>query len=438
MTCGFDMRRLGLYRVALLAIAAALVAVGSAAGADPLPGALWTLPMGDLGSPVVTPAGNVLAAACGNGSSEYVTRAGEVTWSQAGIDCFSLVADSRDTTYAVTSTNDASNQAVAIDSTGHQLWNTPLPSGFVYFGSSAPALGWDGSVYFVVWNGRDFRLFGFDEATGAITLNLQLSSGVPNLFAYANGLIVVEGSNVVDYYDYDGSLVHEYVGPAIGDGYSTDLGANGAVYLAGYSGFCSEINVAKFTPTGSVWTWTEPAPETPCPTQTFVAATPDGGAILELARSPTDFISISPIGAKRWTHHTDNSPPGFYGAQPIVDVSGIVAMGTNYSYSCPLYGTCIAAQVEFATQESESPSLPTLTLTNPYQVSLYYSSRFSSLEIDTDRVYAYVYRADDSSSPGYEMSAFAVTGLGRDYRLVVGTPDIPPPPPPRAGRIAFV
>lgn len=387
-----------------------------------LPGALWSLPISGTGAPaVVTPTENVLVGGCAS-----ITPDGLVAWRVVPIpqdaeNCTTGVGDGQGNSYIMTV--DSTDQPVveSVDSLGNVRWVTPT-AGFVAW-YVRPVIGANGNVYFPVWNGSATKVIGLDELTGTITFDRTFSD-VTGAYAYADGLIVVDIENTVQYLGYDGSVQHTYTADtplSAHEAYSNASGADGAIFLAGYATHCGtgKLSLVKLTPAGVAWTWTDNTVHG-C-SQTFLTATPDGGVILardEAVPSPSsDFTSIDSAGTFRWDHHaSDSTSVANFGGYwpPIADVNGIVALPSAFSYSCTLNASevCEGAQVEFASQQTDAPTLPTLRVTDPAgeKFSLY------SLASDNERVYI------EGRSPSVEpqsLSAFAVPGLAVDFRLAL-------------------
>lgn len=426
--------------LASLVLVASLLAfvdpvIASANVAAPVPGALWTVPMPTAGSPVVTPTGDVLAGPCTN-----VNRNGAVVWSlpdnleiQARAGCATAIGDNQGNSYI--QTTDSTGRIVeSINPSGGVRWTTSMG---LFGPGGGPAIGSNGSVYFSEYNGSGSKVVGFDEQTGAVMFDRSFVQ-VTGLYAYTGGIIVVNTDSEVDYFSYDGSSEITYhASPAIsaGQAYSSAAGANGTVFLAGYSESCGgNVSVAKFTPTGPAWTWTDNTPHS-C-SGTFLAATPDGGVILARSEATSglsaDFTSVSPTGTFRWDHHA-NGPlgPAYAGGRPIVDVNGLVALPSLFESTCPEAGQCKGAQVEFVSQQANSLALPTVEVTDPvnggFDLYLYGSA------IDSERVY--LSREYQGPTVPPSLSAFAVPGLGGDYRLALQEALLPvaPVPPPSGG-----
>lgn len=428
----------GAIGVATLAIAvlAALAYLAAPSTAATVSGAAWTVPMPGGGDPIVMPTGRVLALPCQTGSDPRalsVTRAGAVAWTlpkngdSGSGGCQRAIGDTSGTTYV--QTYDATGSFLkAIDASGTVRWSAATDD--LGLARTAPVLGANGNVY-ISAAGQNYHVLGFDERTGAKTLDLSFSD-VYDLYAYRGGLVVVSpgggagATSDVQYFSYDGRLLNSYPVPGI---VTTSAGADGSVFAAGYSN--GALLVSKTTPQGSAWSWAT----TNISTTLYgaaVTATPDGGVVLsryeDQSPGSVAFTSLDPAGRPRWDHLVVGPlPNAYYGAAfpAIVDANGVVAVPTPYTFSCPdgSPGPCIGTKVEFLSQQSGAPALPTLQVTDAADNGFPLDGR----AIDTDRVY--LTRPD---SPNPSLSAFPVPGLAKDYQLVLqeGVQGTPPPPPP--------
>ncbi len=384
-----------------------------------LPGALWTVPTSIGGTAaVVTPTGNILVSGCMS-----ITPSGTVAWSMLSIlqpsaSCTTGIGDAQGNSYLQTVDSALHPIVESFDSSGNVRWTTPT-GGFEPW-RTGPVVGSNGSVYFAAWNGVTSKVLGFDEQTGVITLDKTFSD-VTGLYAYTGGLVVVDADSSVHYLGYDGTVQNSYTtGTPISayQAYSNAGGASGSVFLAGYPGSCGgNVSVAKFTPTGRAWTWTDTTARN-C-SSTLLAATPDGGVILardESAPSPSaDFTSIDSAGRFRWDHHAEGpiGPANGGGVlPPTVDVNGVVAMPSAFNYTCPsVSGECPGAQVEFVSQQANVPTLPKIQVTDPADEGF----GLDSLATDNGRVYL----VGQTSFAPQLLSAFSVPGLAMDYRLAL-------------------
>ena len=399
-------------------------------------GATWSvsLPKEGDGALTVAPDTTVLAGSCTD-----VTHNGGVLWQLPEVagrtpNCMDAVTDSEGNTYVLTEESATANPVIeSLNSSGTVRWAVPT-GGFVAF-RTGPVLGANGSVFFSMWNGGSIKLVGYNEQTGAITLQ-QTFEDVTGLHAYAVGLMVVNTDSEVIYLGYDGAVLAKYsTGPSISayEAYSNASGADGTLFVAGYNGGCgndSHASVEKFTPAGLVWTWTDKA--TYC-SQTSLAATPDGGVIF--ARSVTnpsaDFTSLSATGTERWTDNMQGpiGPSQGAGYFPVrVDVNGVVALPAKMLYRCPVQPSeeCSGAQVELVSEQTGS------TVFDPVQLQGQgeYGFDLFSDAIGAERLYVTGEVEELSATP--MLDAFAILGLGEDYQVMLeerltGRPSSPPP-----------
>jgi hypothetical protein len=386
-------------------------------------GATWSvsLPKEGDGALTVAPDTTVLAGSCTD-----VTYNGGVLWQLPEVlgrtpNCMDAVTDSEGNTYVLSEESATANPVIeSLNSSGTVRWAVPT-GGFVAF-RTGPVIGANGSVFFPMWNGGLPKVVGYNEQTGAITLQ-QTFEDVTGLHAYAGGLMVVNTDSKVIYLGYDGTVLAKYsTGPPISayEAYSNASGAGGTLFVAGYNGGCdnqSHASVEKFTPAGLVWTWTDKA--TYC-AQTSLTATPDGGVIF--ARSATnpsaDFTSLSATGAERWTDDMQGpiGPAQGAGYFPVrVDVNGVVALPAKMLYRCPVQPSeeCSGAQVELVSEQTGS------TVFDPVQLQGQgeYGFDLFSDAIDTERLYVTGEVEELSATP--TLNAFAIPGLGLDYQLAL-------------------
>jgi hypothetical protein len=414
--------------IALVA-SSALVEVSRAAGASG-GSPVWTASFsgGAAIIPTTTPAGNVIANA---NPLEELTPAGAQVWqvpataSPQPIAGVATTTDVNGNTYVPVQDNNG-RYLESLDKTGASRWTTaPL---FTY-ACCEMALGWDGHVYITGRpNPSTTHILGFDEATGAQTLDI-VTGDVTNLFAYPGGLIQVAG-NTVSYYSYQGQPIGSVSGGAPLSsyvGYSSASGGNGLVFNAGHSSFsqfsCSAPSVEAITPAGIKWTWTAPD-NFGC--GTFLTATPDGGVILT-TQSGSAAASISSTGTTRWTY-TPTAPHSavaeLYPA--IVDVNGNVALPFSYQYSTPNSLVAVGTEIDFVTQGSSSIANPSLVLEEGTCDRSRMAS-YSSVDVGANQLYvALVIDCPDQTVQ--TIQAYGEPGFGTNYRLSANTPDYNPPP----------
>jgi hypothetical protein len=404
----------------------------TAAAADP---ASWsvTLPKEANGAVSVAPNTTVFVGSCTD-----VTSGGDLLWQLPDVlsrtpDCMDAVTDDEGNTYTLTT--EAAGQPVveSLSPTGSVRWSVPTGA-FTSF-RTQPGLGANGSVFFSMWNGAYAKVVGYDEKTGAVTLEHQFYD-VTGLHAYSGGLIVVNTDSQVIYLGYDGTELASYsTGAPISAyaAYSNASGANGTLFVAGYEGGCgsgSHANVEKFTPAGLAWTWTDK--ETYC-TQTSLTATPDGGVIF--ARGETNpsayFTSLSASGAERWTDNMTGpiGPADNAGYFPVrADVNDVVALPATEIYRCSVQPSeeCDGAQVELVSAQTGATVDAPVQLQgeNEYGFELY------SDAIGAGRLYVTGEVLEPSTTP--TLDAFSIPGLGEDYQVALqeqltGQPSSSPP-----------
>jgi hypothetical protein len=402
----------------LLALIAWAAMTGDASAS--LAGLLWSFPA--TGSTIVASSGSQLDSECVD-----LSRDGVELWALPDVmgsapSCIDAVTDSAGNSYLFTS-NDVGKPVVdSVDAGGASRWSTPVGDFSPW--RTTPVLGADGSVYFSATNGSGSEVLGLDMQTGTITLEKGFYD-VTGLHAYSGGLVVVNTDSEIFYLDYEGNVQHEYrTEPAITAyaAYSNAGGPSGAVFVAGYNNWCSgssHASVEKFTPAGLAWNWTDP---TVYCSQTLLASTPGGGVIFGRAETEpgADYTSIGVDGKERWTDSM-SGPTGIAengGYLPVlVDVNGTVALPARVTYSCsrPFHTECPAAQVEYLSEGSGAPVLPTLLIQGSSE------GGFSpySVATDSDRTYITAEAIEDDQSSESGIFAFQTPGLGKDYQLAL-------------------
>jgi Cutinase len=395
----------------------------------------WSVPLPKEANGTLTVAPNTTVFV---GSCTDVTRSGGLLWQLPEVldrtpDCMDAVTDSEGNTYTLTDESAGQPIVESLSPTGSIRWAVPT-DGFTSF-RTQPVLGANGSVFFSMWNGAYAKVVGYNEQTGAITLEHQFYD-VTGLHAYSGGLMVVNTDSQVIYLGYEGTVLAEYsTGPPISayEAYSNAAGADGALFVAGYEESCgseSHASIEKFTPAGLAWTWTDKA--TYC-TQTGLTATPDGGVIFARseANPSADFTSLSATGTERWTDDMrgPRGPAQGAGYFPVrVDVNGVVALPAKILYGCPVQPNeeCWGAQIELVSAQTGT------TVFEPVQLqgSGEYGFNPYSDAIDAERLYVTGEVLEPSAVP--TLDAFSISGLGKDYQVALeeqltGEPSSPPP-----------
>jgi hypothetical protein len=422
-------------------IALALVLVGAARGDAAIASstAAWIVQKPPASLPETTPSGDVFLrntqgeSVGGLSNLMRLTPAGSLVWQLPPTEptrpIYPSATDAQGNTYVGVVDGDGLNYFESFDSSGTKRWTTSsLGTGCCGF---VPALGWNGNVYIfrLVYPGPVAHVLGFDTATGAQTLDLPVGS-LYALFAYPDGLIVVNSGGIVEYYSYHGELLAQvYGGSAVSlSAGSAASGGNGKVFLGGYSSYdacftARQPNVVEITPAGVQWTWTGP-PDLNCGLD--LAATPDGGVILMSFRSNV-YFSISAEGTTRWMYAPSPPVPSNVTARPpVVDSTGSVAV----PFSFGLYNEG-GVEVDFLSQESSSFSRPPITIESTsctaYPAGNFF---FTGADLGPDQFYlGLATRSCDGSQVSGQLDAFSEAGLTQNYRLVLATPPSPSPAP---------
>jgi hypothetical protein len=402
-------------------------------------GSLWSFPVSAGGQMTVAPNGTVLdgedCVELNPGGTELWSLTTTLGFAQG---CWDSVADSAGNTYVLDENAKHELAIQSVDPIGNMRWGTTTGGRGPW--RTTPVLGANGDVYFSVSGGKGTSVIGVDEQTGALTLEKSFDD-VTGLYAYVNGLVVVDGPRQVDYLNYDGTVIHEYsTGSAISasTAYANAGGADGTVFLVGYEGSCSatsHASVEKLTPGGLAWTWTDPAQYCEGP---LLAATPDGGVVF--GRYPSiDFTSIDLGGKKRWSHEVTGPTGGVElgaGSPTLpVDVNGIVVLFSRVYYPCELGPSkeCRGSQVDYLSETTGQPVLPQQLITASSE------GGFIPLSGAIDSGRTYIGAAVDEQDVETERSIFAfpTPGLGKSYEIALqeavtasGPPSPPPSPPP--------
>jgi hypothetical protein len=440
---------------ALLALAALAPASAVAASTDPIPGAIWTVPMGNDGGVDATPTDDVVVASCETAGDQRelaaarVGSSGSSFWelarSQAALGCTGFVGDDLGNTYFNGFDQGGTTSIESVDRSGGVRWATPI-TGFGLWRTN-PILGYDGSVFFELREGGNvnFQVRGYDAATGQLTYE-QGGPDMVGLYTYPGGIAEVNVDDGVSYFSYGGAQLGE-VGPTpavTNNTTSTNAeGADGAVFVSGYASSCSgggHLSVSKMTPAGVAWTWTDT--EDSCASLSL-AATPGGGAAVALGEAGSaELISIGPDGNLRWRHHYVAATGG--GAVEVLsDVNGVLALEDVYEYPDPVSGNSDEGTViRYLDAVTGAEAAQPLDITDP--TSGFYVMPFGiGMAINPGRVYV------PEGGPA-SASAFAAP-LGEDYRVslqpsLAGSPpsapldplpipgqEPPPPSPPSSG-----
>lgn len=438
--------------LAVLPVLAVVVATGQAQ-ATANTAIVWTAPTAQGPKVEVAPTtDNVITTSCyatGNlpaTNLQALTNAGGAAWSVPAsseqADCNSApVVDLNGNVYFRSYAPDGSSESLESRDglTGTIRWKIALPGTGSWRGLG-PVLGWNGTVLVdeTMPNSYNGEILGFDTATGLPRLSLP-SGDITGITAYTSGLaLATDGGQHVSYYDYAGTLRASYDLTDLFTSYSAFSaapGLNGAIFLAGYSGYCDSsgtpntataLQVAEVAPTGIKWTWSDNKPHS-C-SQTALTPTPNGGVILarsaqnEVDNGAYQYDSISPTGTLLWTHISSSSAGDVVGSggyiPSAVDTQGHVVLPSTFQYPCAQDPTimCRGVQLEFFTQDSVTPYEAPI-------VSARSNSRYSltDLAIDTGRIYIGIEDSIDFTSRA-EVDAFDVSDLGSSYRSSITTP----------------
>jgi hypothetical protein len=391
--------------------------------------AAWTVRMPNNTQPITTPSGGALGIACYSASSSRsplvdLQKDGTTIWSaavSADADPCSgtAIADADGRSYAVIST--PTGWALRAYSTlGAVRWTMPIDAG--PWRTNRIALGWDGSVFLQLFDGRNVRVEGFSETTGDRTFDVSEYDG-DGIYPYSSGIALAQPQGV-EYYSYQGKEIGSIQLPALSayEAYSAAGGANGTVFLAGWEGSCGsdQFSVSKATPAGLAWTKTD-AHQTVC-TQTSMSTTPDGGVVLAWSQGAGSWLyrSYGQSGSVRWTE----SPPGVPAngtsqggyLAPLVDKTGNVGLPYEYSYTCADPSlTCQAFQMDFVSESTGGETLSAVAQENPPT-----DVQLDGADVGPGYLYIGVTKSNQSTGTTSSMiQGFAVPGLTLSYRVAL-------------------
>ncbi len=416
--------------VAVIAPVTSLSSAPSAFAAASAASAVWTVSMPDSTQPISTPSGGVLGVACYSTSSSLaplvdLEGSGATIWSAPAAADADPCAGSAKTgiaagdgsVYAVISTPTATLLR-AYSPLGAVKWTVPLDG--VPFRTDRMALGWNGSVFVQLSDGRNALVEGFSEATGKRTFDVSEYDG-DGIYPYPDGIALAQPQGA-EYYNYQGALIGSTQLTALSsyEAYSAAGGANGAVFLAGWEGSCgsNKFSVSKVTPTGLAWTKTDAA-QTVCG-QTALSATPDGGVVLAWNQGVGSWLyrSYSGTGAVRWTESPPGTPANAVGQggyiAPIVDQAGNIGLPYEYSYTCANPSlTCRAFQIDFVTEASGTEKLPPAVQEDPPD-----DVQLDGADVGPGHLYVGATTYDQATGTGASaIEGFALPGLALSYRV---------------------
>jgi hypothetical protein len=412
-----------------------------------VPQALWTEPMGAAGEILPSVGGTVVTTKCSFSQStdadvpyalQDVATDGSLNW-RRGDDtsgCWAALDSTGDVYYL------SGDSLRSVDTTGHVRWITePLSQivgGSVIDLYTAPVVGANGTVYIIVYLLPSYEpyLVGVSANDGSLVVDQDLGDGLPgDLYAYSDGLIVTTGGaggGDVEYYNYAGQLQARYAVPGI-DLYNflpVAQGANGALFVDGQpaNAACqgednaSPYSVAKITPSGVAWVWTDPetSSSTTCSTS-YLAATPDGGVVAEEAggnSGAASVVSLGSTGTSRW-NLTLTAPGGL--GRVLVDVNGLVVL-PSFTFEEPCGNACTDLDLKFVSEASDADSLSPLTATDTATTDGASDWGWGTVAIAPNRVYASaspLIDVSNQSTDAWGLAALQVTGLSEDYAQAV-------------------
>jgi hypothetical protein len=406
-----------------------------------VPEALWSAPMASQGRIFPKVDGSVITTKCSwhnpdDGDAPFavqqIAAGGSLSWRRPdyqGAGCLGLVTDSANNAYYFT-TDDLGAHIRSVSPAGQIRWTSAVLASSidrVYY--SGPTLGADGNVYFPLYNGwGNGFIVGLDEQTGSVSM-MQSAGFVTSLFAYDDGLIDIDGYGTVRYLGYDGAESASYTVPdiefdALGqvapDGMGGVFLAGGSTTDCNHGASNDAFSVAKVTPTGKAWEWTDPG-SNGCE-RGSATATPNGGVVVTESpggASNASVIALDSAGHVLW--RTPVQPDnGLTFAGPLMaDTAGVVAVPTYASYDCDAGpDQCIKLSVAFVGQNTGATVLPRVTATNESYTHSTGGNPWGALAIAPDRVFAgaspYL---DNDSYPTHSdaLVALSAPGVADDY-----------------------
>ena len=401
-----------------------------------VPEAAWTAPMGNAGRILPMADGSVITTKCSYHNTDdgdvpfavqRIAASGALEWRRPdyqGAGCLGLVSDASGNSYYFTS-DELGARIRSVTPNGQIRWtSTILGSSIdrVYY--SGPVIGANGSVYFPLYNGWGHGfIVGVDMDTGSTTL-MQSASFPTALFAYDRGLISVSGYGSIQYLGYDGTETATYTVPSIEfdalGKIATD--GRGGVYLAGGSttycngGASNEgFSVAKVTPAGKAWEWTDPA-SNGCE-RGSATVTPNGG--VAVTESPggvanANVIAFDGQGQVVWRKAVQPDHGLTFAGPLLADTAGVLAVPTHSRYDCE-WGPdqCTRLSVSFVSQGTGATALPRVSATTEAG-----GGPLGDIAIAKDRVYigASPYVTNDTyPNRADALAALDAPGLGNDY-----------------------
>ncbi len=458
-------RSTGSLTVVLLCTLVFSMLVPGVAAAAPSPfgnGAAWSVPVRHFAALSPQPNGGVIAnTAISNGGVPSggdalvgINATGTASWNVGYQDQDYIgpgpVVDASGNTYRVQ--NPGSGQARLIAASGStEKWSKSVT------GLDLLAVGANGQVYGMTGS----TLHGYDASDGhelfaGVALSGFAYGSSDKLLAYDRGLVAYSGSGRVWYLGYDGRTAGGpfTASPAPADAVGRDVSASatGELFVVWYTQTltpegCLDANgdakLTKFGPAGVAWTKTLPHITRCNHGGPYVAATPNGGAVVvSHVSSGADVQYVDGSGQAGW-HQTITSPAGTYlrGVQaPHVDGTGQVLLAINFSFDCNLWSdACAGVQVSHfsAGGAAQSPIILKGDSSANQQSWFNYGWKPSMALVPGKAVLSLLHKngGTESSEASYSVDAFNVPGLTGAYPQTVlwkSPVDNPPPPPPPA------
>lgn len=369
-----------------------------------------------------------------DGSLAWRRSAPAITGGQLG--CYDIAADRQRNTYFAMNESDGIH-VVSFAEDGSLRWESPLlPDGAAMSLYADAVLGADGLLYMPLFNsfGTGF-LSAIRRSTGAVEFSVP-SGPVMRLDARPEGgVAAVTYNGEVTYYDSYGQIDAAFQGDNSKiqfNAASYAAGGPGVLFAAGAAqdvacGVDTRVSAQKFTAQGVAWTWTDSQP-LDC-AHTFIAGTPDGGAVVVEwtgGAKASRVIGIAPNGSQRWirTYAAGARGSELMRARPAVDISGTVVLPTEVAYTCASQPSlqCARLTVQFIDQATGSATGVPLTVDNEEYTSLTGGAPFgSSFAISANRVFVTVagplFSNDAYLTNTYSVSAFDAGGVKQDWHV---------------------
>ncbi len=467
-------RSTGSLTVVLLCTLVLSMLVPGIATAAPSPfgnGAAWSVPVRHWAALAPQPNGGVVVNTAissggvpsGGDAVVGINATGTASWNVGYQDQDYIgpgpVVDASGNTYRVQNPGTGQARLIAASGSGEK-WSKPLPDGVDY----QLAVGANGQVYSTVGS----TLYGYDASDGhelfaGVLLNGFAYGSSDKLLAYDRGLVAYSGSGRVWYIGYDGRLAGGpfTASPAPVDSVGRDVAASatGELFVVWYTQTltpegCLDANgdtmLTKFGPAGVAWTKTLPHVTRCNYGGPYVAATPNGGAVVvSHVSSGADVQYVDGSGQPGW-HKAIAAPPDTFvrTVESVhVDGTGHVIVPITFGFDCNLWSdSCLGVQVSHLAADGSLQSPIILKGDSSANQQSWSQSGLRGLTLVPGKAVLSLLHKDGGIATGsgsYSVDAFNVPGLTGEYPQTVlwkgtGGGTTPPPVPPSPSNPAYV